>query len=63
MIEPGDEINFKAICINATDKFFLFALKGCPINENFTITLSETDMGYNQEVLDTLTKWKQPKEC
>ena len=60
MIDIGDQIAFKATCLEVNADGYLFALsEDIPYNERFVIHLSQTDEANNQLIHNALDKLKQ----
>ena len=58
MIDVGDEIVFKATCINISNEEYLFSLSDIPYEKPFNIILSSTDKINNQRINEALDKLK-----
>jgi len=59
MIDIGDQIAFKATCVEINDGGYVFSLsEDIPYNEPFIIHLSQTDEANNQLIHNALDKLK-----
>jgi hypothetical protein len=58
-VNVGDQITFKATCLNINKETYVFAISDIPYNDSFNIPLSQTDETYNQRIHEALDKLKE----